>query len=81
VIINRQNGSYPAMEEFCTENHLPVLLHIPFERVIAEGLAQGKTLVEIHPEYKVTLWEMFLKIRDIEITDTLQNPRVKVLSV
>jgi MinD superfamily P-loop ATPase len=74
VIINRENGAYSVMEEFCTENHLPVLLHIPFERVIAEGVAQGKTLVEIHPEYKVTLWEMFLKIRDIEIEDTLQNP-------
>jgi MinD superfamily P-loop ATPase len=81
VIINRENGSYPALEGFCSENNLLVLLRIPFERVIAEGVAQGKTLVEIHPEYKVTLWEMFLKIRDIEIEDTLQNPRVKVLSV
>ena len=74
VIINRENGSYPALEGFCSENNLLVLLRIPFERVIAEGVAQGKTLVEIHPEYKVTLWEMFLKIRDIEIEDTLQNP-------
>ena len=74
VIINRENGSYQALEGFCSENNLLVLLRIPFERVIAEGVAQGKTLVEIHPEYKVTLWEMFLKIRDIEIEDTLQNP-------
>ena len=64
VIINRENGSYPALEGFCSENNLLVLLRIPFERVIAEGVAQGKTLVEIHPEYKDTIWEMFLKIRD-----------------
>jgi MinD superfamily P-loop ATPase len=51
VIINRKNGSYPALDEFCTGAHLPVLLRIPFERAIAEGVAQGKTLVEIHPEY------------------------------
>jgi MinD superfamily P-loop ATPase len=51
VIINRENGSYTALDEFCNDNQLPVLLRIPFERVIAEGVAQGKTLVEIHPEY------------------------------
>jgi MinD superfamily P-loop ATPase len=50
VIINRENGSYPALDEFCASLHLPVLMRIPFERTIAEGVAQGKTLVEIHPE-------------------------------
>jgi MinD superfamily P-loop ATPase len=51
VIVNRANGPYQALEAFCDEYNLPVLLRIPFERAIAEGVAQGKTLVEIHPEY------------------------------
>jgi MinD superfamily P-loop ATPase len=51
VIINRANGSYPDLEAFCAAQQLPVLLRIPFERTIAEGVAQGNTLVEIHPEY------------------------------
>ena len=51
VIINRANGSYPDLEAFCAAQQLPVLLRIPFERAIAEGVAQGDTLVEIHPEY------------------------------
>lgn len=51
VIINRENSPYPALDEFCASNKLPVLLRIPFERAIAEGVAQGKTLVDIHPEY------------------------------
>lgn len=51
VIINRENGSYTALGEYCEDQHLPVLLRIPFKRGIAEGVAQGKTLVEIHPEY------------------------------
>ena len=51
VIINRANGSYPDLEAFCAAQQLPVLLRIPFERAIAEGVAQGNTLVEIHPEY------------------------------
>jgi MinD superfamily P-loop ATPase len=42
VIINRENGPYPALDEFCANNNLTVLLRIPFERVIAEGVAQGK---------------------------------------
>lgn len=51
VIINRVNEPYPAMDEFCTTQNLPVLMKIPFDRDIAEGVAQGKTLVEIYPEF------------------------------
>ena len=65
VIINRQNGSYPAMDEFCFDYQLPVLLRIPFERVIAEGVAQGKTLVEIHPEYADRYLRMFIQIASL----------------
>jgi MinD superfamily P-loop ATPase len=64
VIINRENGSYPALDKFCSDNHLSVLLRIPFERVIAEGVAQGKTLVEIHPEYSAAFRMMTQQIKD-----------------
>jgi MinD superfamily P-loop ATPase len=62
VIINRENDYYPALEEFCSDNHMPVLLRIPFERVIAEGVAQGKTLVEIHLEYARRFLQMYVQI-------------------
>jgi MinD superfamily P-loop ATPase len=62
VIINRENGLYPDLDEFCADNHLPVLLRIPFERAIAEGVAQGKTLVEIHPEYADRFIRMLMQI-------------------
>lgn len=62
VIINRENSPYPALDEFCTENNLPVLMRIPLERTIAEGVAQGKTLVEIHPEYAESFQWMFIQI-------------------
>jgi len=65
VIINRENGFYPALDEFCFDNVLPVLLRIPFERVIAEGVAQGKTLVEIHPEYADRFIRMFTQIASL----------------
>jgi MinD superfamily P-loop ATPase len=62
VIINRDNCDYPALEEFCLENHLPVILRIPFEREIAAGVAQGKSLIDIHPEYSFYLSDTFHKI-------------------
>lgn len=53
VIINRDGCSdFSMLDEFCAHTGLPILLRIPFERQIAEGIARGRTLVEIHPEYK-----------------------------
>jgi MinD superfamily P-loop ATPase len=65
VIINRANHAYPALEDFCTENDLPVLLRIPFERAIAEGVAQGKTLLDIHPELAERFRHMFGEIEEL----------------
>lgn len=59
VIVNRENGSYPELDRFCAQNRLPVLLRIPFERAIAEGVARGENLVEIHPEYGDRFRQMF----------------------
>jgi MinD superfamily P-loop ATPase len=63
VIINRENGSYPPLDEFCAAQQLPVLLRIPFERSIAVGVAQGKTLVAIHPEYLLKFQQLYSAIR------------------
>jgi MinD superfamily P-loop ATPase len=62
VIINRENGPFPVLEEFCANQNLPVLMRIPFKRVIAEGVAQGRTLVDIHPEYADHFRRLFSQI-------------------
>jgi MinD superfamily P-loop ATPase len=62
VIVNRENGPYPELDNFCDSHNLRVLLRIPFERAIAESIAQGKTLVEIHPEYIDLFCQMFTQI-------------------
>jgi MinD superfamily P-loop ATPase len=62
VVINRDHSAYPTLEEFCVENHLPVILRIPFEREIAVGVAQGKTLIDIHPEYSFNFIDAFQQI-------------------
>lgn len=65
VIINRSNGDYTALEDYCNEKKLPVLLRIPFDRCIAEGIAKGKTLVEVYPEYRESLQVLFRSIMSI----------------
>ncbi len=55
VIINRVNGEYREMDDYLVEKNLPVLLRIPYDRRIAQGVARGKTLLDIYPEYQMTL--------------------------
>jgi MinD superfamily P-loop ATPase len=62
VIINRENGTYPDLEAFCNAERLPVLLRIPFERIIAEGVAQSHTLIDVHPEYADRFRQAFYQI-------------------
>jgi MinD superfamily P-loop ATPase len=63
VIVNRGDDSFPDLEAFCLSRGLPVLLRIPFEREIAAGIAQGRPLTEIHPEYVPSLRLTFQKMR------------------
>ena len=65
VIINRENGSFNPLDEFCEDSHLPILMHIPFDRTIASGLAAGKTLVGIYPEYSQAFQQAFKQIMAI----------------
>jgi MinD superfamily P-loop ATPase len=62
VIINRASNAFPALETFCGEHDLPVWMRIPFERSIAEGIAQGKTLVDIDPGYMEQFIAVFKQI-------------------
>ena len=65
VIVNRGDGLFPELEEFCESARLPILMRIPFQRKTAEGIAQGKNLVEVHPEYEVALRKLFEHITEL----------------
>ncbi len=68
VVINRDHSSpshdpkFTAIDDFCANEGLPILLRIPFERRIAEGIAQGKTLVEIRPELIPLFKRLFFQV-------------------
>ncbi len=51
VIVNRDGTGYTGVDDFCREHKIPILMRIPLDREIAEGIARGRPLIEIKPEY------------------------------
>jgi len=69
VIINRDGIGDQSVAQYCDSEAVPILMRIPFERAIAQGFAQGRTLLETHPAYGSQLEDMVLQItRRIEET-------------
>jgi MinD superfamily P-loop ATPase len=62
VVINRDGIGDAGVDEFCAAEGLPILMRIPFERAIAEGIAQGRTLIEIRPEYASLFRQLFAQV-------------------
>lgn len=52
VVVNRDGIGDNAVEGYCAEAGIPILLRIPMERRFAEAIASGKPLVEAAPEYR-----------------------------
>ncbi len=60
VVVNRDGVGDEGVDTYCAAEGLPILLRIPLERAIAEGIANGASLIAIRPEYQarfVALWE------------------------
>jgi MinD superfamily P-loop ATPase len=64
VIVNRDGVGDTKVDDFCQEAGLPILMRIPLERKIGEGIAQGKSLIEIQPEYRKYFRQMYAQIQD-----------------
>ena len=52
VVVNRDGIGDDAVGAYCAERELPILLRIPMQRPIAEGIARGQTLLEAAPAYR-----------------------------
>jgi MinD superfamily P-loop ATPase len=80
IIVNRDNNhSYPPLETFCSVEKLPILLRIPLDREIAEGVARGKTLVEIYPDYIPQFRQLYRDIFAIGLLHALRPEGVESL--
>lgn len=62
VIINRDGIGDNAVQGYCDQSDIPILMRIPMDRQIAEGIAQGHSLLEIKPELGPAFSEMLGKI-------------------
>ncbi|MBN1451933.1 MAG: ATP-binding protein [Anaerolineales bacterium] len=63
VVINRDGIGDNAVDAYCAEAGLPILMRIPMERRFAEGVAQGKTLIQIEPEYAAQFQQVLAQIQ------------------
>jgi MinD superfamily P-loop ATPase len=62
VVINRDGIGDSAVEAYCDESRIPILMRIPMERRIAETIASGKLLVEAAPEYRPAFQSLLASI-------------------
>jgi MinD superfamily P-loop ATPase len=74
VVVNREGPGYRELDEYCAQERLPILLRIPFDRGIAEGIARGRTLTEIRPEYGGLFRKMVQDIGEAVATTGLGSP-------
>ncbi len=64
VVINRDGVGDNGVDAFCADEDIPILMRIPLEREIAEGIAQGLPLVTIRPAYKEQFVNLWSKMAD-----------------
>jgi MinD superfamily P-loop ATPase len=62
VIVNRDGIGDTAVDTYCREAGIPILMRIPMQRDIAAELAQGKPLVAAFPEYLPRFRELYAQI-------------------
>lgn len=62
VIVNRAGLGDDRVADWCSENHIPLLLEIPFDRQIASGYATGQNLVESMPSLRPIFQKLLREI-------------------
>jgi MinD superfamily P-loop ATPase len=68
VVLNRARGDAAdgAVETFCREHGLPLLLKIPFDRELAAAYAAGMPLIDARPELSTELLQLLARLQDLE---------------
>jgi len=62
VTINRDGVGDTAVDRYCREEGIPILLRIPFDREIASLYAEGIPLVRRRPDWKATFVELHRRL-------------------
>ncbi len=65
VVINRDGIGDDSLEDTLRESNIPILVRVPFNRTLAGNLAAGRPLVEVYPQYRIVLRELYQQIAEI----------------
>jgi MinD superfamily P-loop ATPase len=65
VVINQWGIGDDAVDDYCADEQVPVLLRIPWDRRIAEAYSRGTTAVEAVPELREEFCGLFSRIKSI----------------
>ncbi len=68
LVINKADGIFTAIEEYCQEQQIPILMKLPFDRKLAEGYSRGEAAVRHYPELK-SQFQQLLKNIEAKITE------------
>jgi MinD superfamily P-loop ATPase len=65
VVINRASSGNGdgKIRAFCSEEKIPIMMTIPFDRKIAEAYSRGQTILETFPSYKEQFLELYENMR------------------
>lgn len=73
VIINRDRDGYDEVDAYCKAVGVPILMRIPFDRVLAEGIARGIPLVDIRPSLIPALLNLYTHIVQLGTAHSLHS--------
>jgi MinD superfamily P-loop ATPase len=65
VVINRYEDSFLELETYLKENHIPLLLKIPYDKKIAQSYSKGELFSKTIVEYENAFLELYNKIMEI----------------
>jgi MinD superfamily P-loop ATPase len=63
VLVNQDGIGDKGVDEYCSEEGIPILMRIPLDRRIAEAYSEGITIVEALPEYRERFTELMTLIK------------------
>jgi MinD superfamily P-loop ATPase len=64
IIINRSDLGDTGVTEYAKIENIPILMEIPFDRLIAQTYSNGKLLVEELPDWKDRFVQLYEEIKD-----------------
>jgi MinD superfamily P-loop ATPase len=65
LVINRSDMGYDRVRIYATQESLPIMMEIPFNRAIAEAYSRGELIVERMPEWRERFIGLYRRIKDI----------------